>query len=101
MTELKDLKPFLSVLFIISSLFSIVFLQMEERRIGYVILKLTHEHRKTMEEKRGKDLQLAKVTRPQQVEKWAQTKFTLQKVQSNQIIHLTGAQPFFKDKEIN
>ena len=86
------MKPFVSILFIIRTLFTLVFLQMEERRLGYGILKLTREQRQVIEEKRAKAMQLAKVTRPQQVEKMAQSKFTLKKVQASQIIHLSGAQ---------
>lgn len=86
------MKPFISILFIIGTLFSLVFLQMEERRLGYGLLKLTREQRQIVEEKRAKNMQLAKVTRPQHVERMAQRKFTLQKVQASQIIHLSGAQ---------
>ena len=85
------MKPFFSILIIIGTLFSLVFMQMEERRLGYAILKLTREQRQVIEEKREKTMNLAKVTRPQHVEKMAQSKFTLKKVQANQIIHLSGA----------
>ena len=88
--SIKQLKPFLSVLIIISTLFSIVFLQMEERRIGYSVLKLTREFKKVQEEKRVKEVTLAKVTRPQLLESMAQQNFTLKKIQANQIIHLSG-----------
>jgi hypothetical protein len=70
---------------------SVVFLQMEERRIGYAILKLNKEHRKVIEEKRVKTMQLAKLTRPQHIERVAESKLTLRKVQNSQIIHLTGS----------
>lgn len=86
------MKPFVSILLIIGTLLSLVFLQMEERRLGYAILKLTREQRQTVEEKRTKATLLAKITRPQHVEKMAQSRFTLKKVQANQIIHLSGAQ---------
>ncbi|AFY02818.1 hypothetical protein [Bdellovibrio bacteriovorus] len=86
----KQLKPFFSILIVIFTLFSIVFLQMEERRMGYSVLKLTREHKKVWEEKRTKEISLAKVTRPQLLDSVAQQKFTLKKVQANQIIHLTG-----------
>lgn len=86
------MKPFVSILFIIGTLFTLVFLQMEERRLGYGILKLTREQRQIVEEMRARNMQLAKVTRPQHVEKVAQSRFTLKKVQASQIIHLTGAQ---------
>ncbi|WP_374033955.1 histidine kinase [Bdellovibrio bacteriovorus] len=86
----KQLKPFFSILIVIFTLFSIVFLQMEERRMGYSVLKLTREHKKVWEEKRTKEIALAKITRPQLLDSVAQQKFTLKKVQANQIIHLTG-----------
>jgi hypothetical protein len=88
--NIKQLKPFLSVLIIIATLFSIVFLQMEERRMGYSVLKLTREYKKVQEEKRVKEVTLAKVTRPQLLESMAHQKFTLKKIQANQIIHISG-----------
>ncbi|MFP5519111.1 MAG: histidine kinase [Bdellovibrionia bacterium] len=88
--SIQNIKPFLSVLIIISSLFAIVFLQMEERRIGYQVLKMTREFKKVNEAKRTKEIMLAKVTRPQLLESMAHAKFTLKKIQSEQIIHLSG-----------
>lgn len=95
------MKPFVSILFIIGTLFSLVFLQMEERRLGYAILKLTREQRQIVEEMRAKSMQLAKITRPQHVERMAQSRLTLQKVQANQIIHLSGAQLSADSRELN
>lgn len=63
---------------------------MEERRMGYSVLKLTREHKKVSEEKRVQEVALAKITRPQLLESMAQQKFTLKKIQANQIIHLSG-----------
>jgi len=71
--------------------FSLVFLQMEERRLGYSVLKLSREHKKILEEKQVKEIQLVKVTRPQLLEHMAQSKFTLKKLQADQIIHLSGS----------
>jgi hypothetical protein len=88
--NISQLKPFFSVLLIILTLFSIVFLQMEERRMGYAVLKLTREYKKVNEEKRGREIQLAKVTRPQLLDHMAQSRFTLKKIQASQIIHLSG-----------
>lgn len=90
--DLQSLKPFLSVLIIISTLFGLVFLQMEERRRGYELLRLNREQRAVVEERRERSMQLAKITRPQYVEHVAQSRLTLRKLQSKQIIHLTGAQ---------
>ncbi len=88
--KLSQLRPFFSVLVIVGTLFSIVFLQMEERRVGYSVWKLTREYKKVSEEKRVKEVALAKITRPQLLESVAQERFTLKKVQANQIIHLSG-----------
>jgi hypothetical protein len=87
----RQLKPFFSVLIIICTFFSLVFLQMEERRIGYSVLKLSRQHKKILEEKHVKEIQLVKVTRPQLLEHMAQSKFTLKKIQADQIIHLSGS----------
>lgn len=86
--HIKQLKPFLSVFFIIATLFSIVFFKMEERRMSYVVLKSTRELKKTKEIKKQKEIVLAKLTRPQLVENIARKKLTLKRAQSTQIIHL-------------
>jgi hypothetical protein len=86
--EFRTLKPVISVAFIILTLFSVVFLQMEERRLGYSLLKITREYRQTLESKKNREIQLAKATRPQWVEKVASTKFTLKKALASQIILL-------------
>lgn len=101
MSKLEDwapLKPFLSVIILISTLFGLVFLQMEERRMGYELLKLTREQRHLVEERRVMEMQLAKQTRPQQLEKAAARQLTLRKVQASQIIHLSGSQPTFRSE---
>lgn len=86
----RTFKPFLSVMFIILTLFGIVLLQMEERRLGYSVLKLNRDYKQVIEEKRTREIQLAKITRPQLLEHLAQSRFTLKKVQASQIIHLSG-----------
>lgn len=87
----RQLKPFFSVLIIISTFFSLVFLQMEERRLGYSVLKLSREYKKIKEEKHVKEIQLVKITRPQLLEHMAQSRFTMKKIQADQIIHLNGS----------
>lgn len=98
MEKQLSLRPFLSVMTIILTLFAVVFLQMEERRMGYSLLVLNRELKKSVEDKRAKNIQLARVTRPQHVEQVATHKLTLKKVQSNQIIYLTGADNQSKSK---
>lgn len=96
--KIETLRPFFSVFFVISTLFLIVFFQMEERRVGYSLLKLSSENKKTIEQKRTVAIQLAKITRPQFVEKVAQSRFELQKMSAGQIIHLTGSGPLPSDR---
>lgn len=87
-TDFRQFKPFISVLFITTTLLGIVFVKMEERRISYVVLKLTHEHKKAIEIERQKEIQLAKLTRPQLLENVATQKLTLKRATASQIIHL-------------
>lgn len=87
----RELYPFFSILIIVGTLLSLVVLQMEERRMGYVLLKLSRENKMLIEEKREKSALLAKMTRPQQVERLAQSRLTFRKVQANQIIHMSGS----------
>lgn len=94
--EIRNLKPVISVTLIILTLFSVVFLQMEERRLGYSLLKLTRQYRQTLEIKKNKEILLAKATRPQWVEKVAAKRFTLKKAAANQIILLPNP---FEDPE--
>lgn len=86
--ELRQLKPFLSILFITTTLLGIVFVKMEERRISYVVLKLTKEHRKTIEVQKQKEILLAKLTRPQLLENVATQKLTMKRATASQIIQL-------------
>ena len=90
--DLEPVKAFLSLFIIISSLFTIVFAKMEERRVGYQILKLSKDLKLLVEEKKLKELKFAKLTRPEHVERVAKDKFTLRKVENNQIIHMSGSQ---------
>ncbi len=91
----RQLKPFFSVLILIFTFFSLVFLQMEERRLGYSVLKLSREYKKVLEDKHIREIQLVKITRPQLMESMAHSKFTLKKIQADQIIHLSGAATSF------
>lgn len=95
-SEIRQLKPFLSLLFIITTLLGLVFIKMEERRLSYVVLKLTHEHKKTIEIQKEKEISLAKLTRPQLLENVATQKLTLKRVTASQIIHLTSTEPVAK-----
>ncbi|MFN3697179.1 MAG: hypothetical protein ACK4VO_07040 [Pseudobdellovibrio sp.] len=86
--HIRQLKPFCSVLFLVVTLFMMVFLKMEERRMSYVVLKQTREFKKNKELLKQKEFQLAKLTRPQLVETVAKEKLTLKRATQAQIIHL-------------
>lgn len=90
--EIRQLKPFLSILFITTTLLGIVFIKMEERRLSYVVLKMTQEHKKVIEIQKQKEIALAKLTRPQLLENVATKKLTMKRVTAAQIIHLTSVQ---------
>lgn len=91
-SEIRQLKPFLSLLFIITTLLALVFVKMEERRLSYFVLKLTKEHKRVTEIQKQKEITLAKLTRPQLLENVAVKKLTLKRVTQAQIIHLTAAE---------
>ena len=88
--NLKTLAPHLSILTIIFSLFTFVFLQMEERRLGYELLQLGKDRRKIREMKKQKEMVFAHLTRPQNIEKMATMKGELRKMRPHQLIHLSG-----------
>lgn len=90
-SEIRQLKPFLSLLLIITTLLGLVFIKMEERRLSYNVLKLTKEHKKVTEVQKQKEIVLARLTRPQLLENMALKKLTLKRVTQAQIIHLSAA----------
>jgi cell division protein FtsL len=98
----QRLRPVLSVFLIILTLFSVVFLQMEERRLGYGLLKINQDARKIAERKKDLEIQLAKLTQPEVVEKLAARQFTLKQADPKQIIvlpqfiNVTEAQELFE-----
>lgn len=96
------IRPLISVLLMVMTLFSVVFLQMEERRLGYSLLKINQQARRVAENKKDLEIQLARNTRPQLVEKLASSRFTLRRADSKQIIllphliHVADSQELFE-----
>lgn len=86
--ELEQLKPILSVGLIVTSLMIVVFFQMEERRLGYGILKYTRDYKEKLEERRLKEISLARSMRLDKVEKLAQRRTSLRRTEINQVIYL-------------
>lgn len=89
--NIEEIKPYLSIFIIITFLFSIVFLKMEIRRIGYADLKLARDEKRTRDQQRGQMIALAKVTRPDRLQKVAESRLTLRKAEVGQIIQMTDA----------
>lgn len=88
--QIDQMRPLLSILIIIVSLFLLVFLQMEVRRMGYVILKQSREHKVQLDEYRMKVMKYAKMVRPEHVREVAVSRLTLNEAKQGQIIHMAG-----------
>lgn len=87
--KLHPLKPFLSVLIIVSSLLAVVFIKMEARRMGYLTLTQLRDFKAKQDEVRQKNRILADLLGPQKLRSFALNRLTLQEVQSGQMIHLS------------
>ena len=88
--QLNEIRPIISIIIIIAALFSIVFLQMESRRLGYVVLKQTREYKNLRDEFRLQSLRYAKTTRPERMRDVAIQRLTMGQIRTGQIIHLSG-----------
>jgi hypothetical protein len=88
--QINQLQPLISVCIIIVSLFTLVFLQMEVRRMGYVVLRQTRAYKTVEDEQRLKVMRYARMIRPDHVREMAVNKLTLNEVKAGQIIHMSG-----------
>lgn len=95
----NDLKPFFSLAIIITTLFFVAFLQMEERRLGYQTFYLSKELKKIEQERRLKEIELARVTKPSYLMQVAKSKLTLKRPEMNQIIHLASPIKTYSSKK--
>lgn len=86
--ELVHLKPIFSIAMIVTTMMVIVLLQMEERRLGYGILKYTRIYKEKQEEKRLKEIALAKSMRLDKIEKLAARRSSLRRTDNAQVIYL-------------
>jgi cell division protein FtsL len=85
----RDLAPFVSLMIVVASLFTVVFCKMEVRRMGYSVLKLSRQERQMRDHERQQLVQLAKITRPERLQAVAQNRLTFKKPESGQIIQMT------------
>lgn len=88
--RIRDILPFFSVLIFVSTLFGLVLLKMEVRRMGYSVLKASHAHKKLQDERRMMSMEYAKLTRPDRVRKYAVSHLKLNDSRNGQIIQLAG-----------
>lgn len=89
--DIQELKPFLSLIIIVTTLFVVAFMKMEVRRLGYVVLKTTKQYKTLKDQQLLKTMDLARVTRPDHVRRYAISRLTLNEAQSGQIIQLVGS----------
>lgn len=86
----ESLKPFISVMVIIATLFSVMFLKMEGRRLGYMVLKENRHYKELKDQQRMMVMELAHLMRPDHIRQQAISKLTLNDARNGQIIHLVG-----------
>lgn len=84
----SSIKSLVSLVLILGSLFTLAFLQMEERRENYEVLKLNRELKKAMELRRSLEIKRLNALRPQKIENEMKNKGALNHAESGQIIHL-------------
>ncbi len=87
---LRDVSPFISVLLLIATLFGLVLLKMEVRRMGYSVLQASRDYSRLKDHNRMLNMEYAKVTRPENVRKYAESRLTLSDAREGQIIQLVG-----------
>lgn len=88
---LSELKPFLSVILFIATLFSLAFLKMEVRRQGYSLWKESKQYNQLQDQYRMMSMRYARLTRPDHVKTYALSRLTLNEAHRGQIIQLTGS----------
>lgn len=82
--------PFLSVLIIVASLFTMVFIKTEVRRLGYEVWRETKIQRQTEDDLRKMRMEYAQLIRPERIRTQALSKLTLGEAKKGQVIQLLG-----------
>ena len=89
--QVSELKPFLSILLIIVTLFIMAFFKMEVRRMGYSVFSASRTFKTLRDQHRSQVMEYAQITRPDRVRKIAVSRFTLNDAQVGQIIQMIGS----------
>ncbi len=87
---LNEIAPFFSVLIFVATLFTLVLLKMEVRRMGYSVLKSTQEYKALRDHHRLMSMEYARLTRPELVRKYAVSHLNFNDASKGQIIQLAG-----------
>jgi cell division protein FtsL len=93
----KNLFPFISVLIFVSVLLAVVCVKMEIRRTGYVVLKLSREKRSAIAEYHREQIRFASLSRPDRIERYAQTHLELKRADRAQVIQITTPNIVLRD----
>lgn len=88
--RLNEMLPFFSVLILVCTLFSLVLLKMEVRRMGYSVLKSSQEYHKLKDHQRMMAMDYARLTRPELIRRYAVAHFNIGDARNGQIIQLAG-----------
>lgn len=83
------LKPFISVTVMISFIFGLTVLKLENRKLGYKLYTLAKDEKNLREQKRRGIKQLVEMTRPQRINNLALNQGELRTADKKQLIHLT------------
>lgn len=84
------MSPFISVLLLVATLFGLVLLKMEVRRVGYSVLQASRDYNRLKDRNRMLNMKYARITRPASVRRYAETRLTLSDAREGQIIQLIG-----------
>ena len=84
----ETIKPFASILILMSFLFILAFVKMENRRMSYVFLKLVSQEKQLINKQRKKRIQLAEMTGPERVRNLA-SKTSMKKAGKKQRIQMS------------
>jgi hypothetical protein len=87
----QNMRPFISVTVIIATLFTVAFMKMEVRRLGYTVLKETRRFKLLKDEHRLKTMEYARITRPDHIRRYAISRLTLNEARNGQIIQMVGS----------
>lgn len=88
--QVKTIKPLISIVLLMCFLFTIAFIKMEIRRMGYSFSKLAQKEKQLRNLQREKSVQLAKITGPARVQLLATQKLPMKKAGEGQIIQMTS-----------